>query len=329
MLQDDNAVKGDWMKTKNVAAKPKKDLSYKKSKSSDNIQFALMSLPGFLLILVFCYIPMFGVILAFKEFNPRLGILASEWVGFGNFKYFFMTPDFGMLMRNTLLYALWFLVLGNVTNIIFAIMCYNVTSKGALKYYQTTAILPTFMSIVLVSYIVYIFLDPANGLINKVLVSMGMGKIGWYSDPKYWPFILSVVNVWKGVGYGSLLYYATMVGIDESLFEAAKVDGANKFQQIIHIIIPELSSLICLQIIMGIGNAMGGDFGLFYQIPRNIGLLQPTTDIFNTYTFRALQEGSSMGRTTAVGLFQSLSGVILILISNGIIRKIDADKSMF
>ena len=296
---------------------------------SDAVQQWSMILPGFLLVLIFCYLPMAGVILAFKNYNPNLGIFGSKWVGFDNFKFFFMSNDFGILMRNTLGYQMWFLVAGNIINIIFAIMCYNVTSKGALKYYQTTAILPTFMSIVLISYIVYVFLSPVNGVINNFLGIFGINAIDWYSEPKYWPFILSFVNFWKGMGYGSLLYYATMVGIDESLFEAAEIDGANKLQQIMHVIVPELSALICLNLIMGVGYAMNGDFGLFYQIPRNIGLLYSTTDIFNTYTFRALQAGTSMGRTTAVGLFQSLAGAVLLIATNMIIRKIDESKSMF
>ncbi len=307
----------------------KKTTTYRKGKKGDIRQMDLMILPGFLLTLLFCYIPMFGIVLAFKNFNPNLGILASKWVGFDNFKFFFKSNDFVMLMRNTVLYALWFIVLCNFTNIVFAIMCYNIKKTWALKYYQTTSILPTFMSIVLVSYIVYLVLSPVNGILNNILVKFGMERIDWYADPKYWPFILSVVKVWNGVGYGSLLYYATMVGIDETLFEAAEIDGANKFRQIIHIIIPEIMGLLCLQIIMGVGHAMSGDFGLFYQIPRNIGLLYPTTDILNTYTFRALQAGTSMGRTTAIGLFQSLAGVILLVICNSVIKKIDEDKSMF
>ncbi|MBP3359803.1 MAG: sugar ABC transporter permease [Clostridia bacterium] len=289
----------------------------------------MMVLPGFLLTLVFCYIPMFGVILAFKDFNPNVGILASKWVGFDNFKFFFESNDCLVLVRNTVLYALWFIVVGNFSNIVFAILCYNIKRKWALKYYQTTAILPTFMSIVLVSYIVYVILAPRSGVLNRLLTSVGYQPVDWYADPKYWPFILTLVKVWNGVGYGSLLYYATMVGIDESLFEAAEMDGANKMMQIIHIIIPEIMGLLCLQVIMGVGYAMSGDFGLFYQIPRNIGLLYPTTDILNTYIFRALQAGTSMGRTTAIGLFQSVSGVILLLVCNAFIRKVDSDKAMF
>lgn len=303
--------------------------SYKKSIRQDIKQMDLMVLPGVILVLVFCYIPMFGVILAFKNFNPNLGILASKWVGFDNFKFFFASNDCFMLIRNTVLYALWFIVVCNFANIIFAIMCYNIKRKWALKYYQTTAILPTFMSMVLISYVVYIILSPKSGVLNSVLARFGQETIDWYADPKYWPVILTLVKVWNGVGYGSLLYYATMVGIDESLFEAAEMDGANKFMQIIHIIVPEIMGLLCLQIIMGVGYAMSGDFGLFYQIPRNIGLLYPTTDILNTYTFRALQSGASMGRTTAIGLFQSVSGVILLLACNTFIRKVDSDKAMF
>ncbi len=307
----------------------KKRASYKKTINGDRRQLNTMVIPGFVLTFIFAYLPMVGIILAFKNFNPILGIFGSKWVGFDNFKFFFMSDDFWMLLRNTIGYSLWFLFICNVANIAFAIMCYNVVNKKALKCYQTTAILPTFMSIVLISYIVYIFLSPSTGVVNRVLLAFGFEKIDWYKEPSYWPAILTIVKVWNTVGYGSLLYYATMVGIDEGLFEAAKIDGANKWQQIVHVVIPELSALICLNIIMGIGNALGGDFGLHYQITRNVALLYDTTDIFATYVFKALQEGTSMGRTTAVGLFQSVCGVILILISNGVIKKIDPEKSMF
>lgn len=303
--------------------------SHKKSLRSDVRQMDMMAFPGFLLLLVFNYIPMFGIILAFKKYNPNIGILASEWIGFDNFKYFFMSNDFGMLMRNTVLYAIWFLVLTNFFDIVFAIMCYNIRNKAALKYYQTTAILPTFMSIVLISYIVYAFLSPSTGVLNNIIKSFGGDGIDWYTQPQYWPAILSVVKVWNAIGYGSLIYYATMVGIDESLFEAAEIDGANKWKQIIHIIIPEIMSLLCLKLIMGVGGIVGGDFGLHYQVTRNVGLLYPTTDILATYNFRALQEGTSMGRTTAIGLFQSVAGIILIVSVNFIIKRIDEEKSMF
>jgi len=307
----------------------KKNDNLKKLQIRDNTTLDLMILPGFVLVFVFCYLPMIGIIMAFKNFNPNLGIFKSPWVGFDNFKFFFMSDDFGLLMRNTLGYSVVFLVTGNIAAIMFAVLCYNIRSTKLLKYYQTTAILPTFMSMVLVSYIVYVFLSPTSGVFNTLLTILGKETIAWYSESKYWPFILTITNLWKGTGYASLLYYSTIVGIDESLFEAAKIDGAGKWKQITHIIIPELSSLICLQIIMGLGNALGGDFGLFYQVPRNVGLLYDTTNIFNTYVFRALQKGTSMGRTAAIGLFQSVAGVILLLGSNMVIKKLDSEKSMF
>lgn len=295
----------------------------------DNFELLFMTLPGVLFTFIFSYLPMIGVIIAFKDFNPMLGILKSQWVGFENFRFFFESNDFARLMRNTIGYSLWFLVIENFAAIVLAILFYNVTSSKKLKYYQTTAILPSFMSMVLVAYIVYLFLNPASGVINSMLVKLGGEKISWYSEPKYWPVILTIVQIWKNVGMNSLLYYATMIGIDDALFEAAEIDGANKLKQIIHVLIPGISALICLNLIRGVGNLIGGDYGLFYQIPRNVGALYSTTDVINSYVFRATQTGSNFGRTAAVGLFSSVVGVILIVITNSAVRKIDEEKSMF
>lgn len=308
-----------------------KEKKYKKIRggSRDTLELLFMTLPGVIFTIVFAYLPMIGVIIAFKEFNPILGILKSKWVGFENFRFFFESNDFARLMRNTVGYSLWFLIVENLAAIILAILFYNVSGNKKLKYYQTTAILPSFMSIVLVAYIVYLFLNPASGVVNSMIVKLGGTKISWYSEPKYWPAILTVVQIWKNVGMNSLLYYATMIGIDESLFEAAEIDGANKLGQIRHVIIPGISSLVCLNLIRGVGGLIGGDFGLFYQIPRNVGALYPTTDVINTYVFRATQTGTNFGRTAAVGLFSSVIGVILIVITNAAVKKIDEEKSMF
>lgn len=300
-----------------------------KGESKDNIQLLCMALPGIILTVIFLYLPMIGVVIAFKDFNPILGIMKSKWVGFDNFKFFFQSNDFIRLMRNTVGYSLWFLFIENFAAVVLAILFYNVTSSKKLKYYQTTAILPSFMSMVLVAYVVYLFLNPASGVINSILTVLGGEKISWYSEPKYWPVILTVVQIWKNVGMNSLLYYATMIGIDDSLFEAAEIDGANKMGQIIHVIVPGISALACLNLIRGVGGLIGGDFGLFYQIPRNVGALYPTTDVINTYVFRATQTGNNFGRTAAVGLFSSVIGVILIVITNTAVRKIDEEKSMF
>ena len=309
----------------------KKTLSMKMNNIKDDFQLSVLAFPAFILTLIFCYIPMVGVIIAFKDYNPRIGIMASEWIGLDNFEFYFSSNDFTRTMRNTLLYSTAFLVLGNIVNLTFAIFMYNVKSRMALKYYQTTAILPHFLSMVLVAYIVYGLLSPEGGILNTVLSFFGQKEpIQWYQDAKYWPFILTIVNFWKGVGMGSIIYYAALMGIDETLFEAAKIDGANKWQQIIKIMVPMLSSIICIQLILGIGSLVGGDFGLFYQVTMNKGVLYPTTDIISTYTYRALSEATgSLGRTAAVGLFQSVAGFILVVGSNLIVKKLSPENSLF
>lgn len=312
-----------------VVQKQQRKTRLMKGETKSNIEHIILILPATLLIAIFCYIPMFGIILAFKRYNPVAGIFASPWVGFDNFKFFFKSSDFVRIMRNTIGYSLWFQILTTITNMGFAIMLYNVTSRKALKYFQTTAILPSFMSIVLISYIVFAFLNPTDGLVNRLIHALGGSDIDWYNAPGYWPVILSVVKVWNSVGMGSLYYYSAMLSIDESLIEAAKIDGANKWQEIRYIIIPEMMSLVCLFLILGISHVMNGDFGLHYQITRNVGTLYPTTDILQTYVFRALQDGSSMGRTTAVGLFGSVIGTILLIVTNTVVKKIDPDKSLF
>jgi len=308
-----------------VEGKSKSTKNYNKQTLRENISLWMLALPGVILTFIFCYLPMFGVIIAFKQFNPNLGILKSKWVGFDNFKFFFQSNDFFRIMRNTIGYGIVFLVLGNLAAVIVAIMLYNIKKKAALKYYQTTMILPKFISLVLVAYIVYALLNPVSGVINRIFGT----SIDWYASPQYWPVILTIVEIWKGVGMKSIIYYAALIGIDESLFEAARIDGASRWHEIKSIIIPELMSLICIYLILGVGTLVNGDFGLFYQVPMNVGVLYSTTDIINTYVFRALQQGTNMGRTAAVGLFQSLTGTILILLSNAVVKKVDPDKSFF
>lgn len=291
----------------------------------ENLDLWMLVLPGFILTFIFCYLPMFGIVIAFKKFNPNLGIWGSKWVGFDNFKFFFTSNDFVRIMRNTMGYSITFLFLDNFAAIFLAIMLYNVYKRFALKYYQTTMILPNFLSMVLVAYIVYAMLNPVSGVVNKITGH----NTDWYAHAEYWPFILTIVQVWKSIGMKSIIYYAALMGIDESLFEAARIDGASKKDEIRYIIIPELMSLICIYLVLGVGGLVSGDFGLFYQVPMNVGNLYSTTDIINTYVFRALQQGSNMGRTAAVGLFQSATGMILVILSNTVVKKIDPEKSFF
>ena len=288
-----------------------------------------MVLPFVLLLLIFNYLPMFGTLIAFKKYNPNLGVFRSQWIGLDNFKYFFTSNDAVRVLRNTILYGVNFQITGLIAALCLAILLYYVNSKNALKYYQTTVILPNFLSMVLVAYIVYAFLNPTTGIVNKLIIEMGGEKKMWYSNAYYWPFILTIVNIWKHIGMDSMVYYAALTGIDESLFEAAKLDGASKWQEIRYIMLPEISSVICTLLILGVGNLVGGDFGLFYQVPMNIGVLYPTTDIINTYVFRGLENVSGMGQSTAVGLFQSVTALILVVASNLAIKKINPENSMF
>ncbi len=294
----------------------------------ENFWLTMMVLPGALLLLVFNYIPMAGVVMAFKKYNPVEGIWASEWCGLENFEFFFTSQDAVRVIRNTLGYSVTFLILDLIAGVTLAIMFYNLRSRKALKLYNTVVILPRFMSMVIIAFIVYTLLNPSYGIFNTVIEQFGGTGVQWYMEPGYWPFILTGVHIWQTVGMNSIIYYASLMGLDESLIEAAQLDGANKWQQTMHVVIPHLVPVMVITTILGIGHLFSGDFGLFYQVTKDVGLLYPTTDIINTYTFRALQNGA-LEKSTAVGLFQSLTGLILVVVTNGIVRKISPENSMF
>lgn len=300
----------------------------KKSERRDTLSFLLIASPGIILLLLFNYLPMFGIIIAFKNFNPNLGILSSRWNGLNNFKFFFTSPDAVRIIRNTVLYALDFMFLTLICAVILSLMFYALRSRIALKTYNTIVILPKFLSMVLIAYIVYSFLNPVSGLVNKLLGVFGMSGIDWYSKPGAWPFILTVVHIWQTVGMQSIIYYASLMSIDESLFEAAELDGASGLQQILHISIPHLVSIMTIQTILAFGGIFSGDFGLFYQTTRDVGLLYPTTDIINTYVFRGLKQGN-LSVSAAIGLVQSVLGLIMVVTVNAAVKKISPENSLF
>lgn len=295
---------------------------------ADNIQLFGLQLPAIILFIVFCYIPMYGVIIAFKDFSPRKGIWGSPWVGFKNFEFFFASQDAARIIRNTLLYNITFLILGTAGAVLIALLLYNLSKRWLVKTYNTIMILPKFMSIVLISYIVYALLNPASGIVNQVLGAFGKEAVDWYAKPSAWPFILTFVHLWQNVGYSSIIYYAALMGINPELFEAAEIDGATKLQQTWNIAIPEITSLIIIQTILALGSIFSGDFGLFYQVPRDVTTLYPATDIINTYTFRALL-GGNMNKSSAIGLLQSAVGTFLIVTVNLIVKKISPEDSLF
>ena len=292
-------------------------------------QLLLLCIPAIIGYILFNYIPMgAAVIIPFKNYKFSKGILGSDWCGLANFKWIIQSVALDRALRNTVLYGLLFMVLSPVTNVIIALLLFEITSRRRLKTYQTIITFPNFMSMVIVGYIVYAILSPRTGLMNQIIQLFGGDPVDVYMNAKYWPFILTVVNLWKGIGMGSMMYFAALMGIDTSLYEAAEIDGAGRFQKMLHISLPHLVPLICIFTIMNASSLINGNFDLFYVIPRNTSTLYATTDILNTYVYRSLQESSyAIGATT--GLIQSVVGMFLVLLSNWIVKKISPDNSMF
>ena len=290
----------------------------------------LMMAPGLIYLLINNYIPMAGIAIAFKKLDFSKGIWKSPWVGLENFEFLFSSKDAWIITRNTLLYNLAFIVVNMVVGIAIAILICEVRSKKMKKVYQSVILLPFLMSMVILSYIVYAMLSSENGLINNTILPMlNMEPVQWYQDPKYWPFILIFANCWKGVGYGCLIYIATLIGIDPAYYEAARLDGASKWQEITRITLPCLVPTIITLLLLSIGRIFYSDFGLFYQVPQNSGVLFPTTNVIDTYVYRALIEQGNISMSSAAGVYQSLVGFVVVIVSNLIVRKYDKDRALF
>jgi len=290
----------------------------------------IMLLPGFVYLVINNYIPMAGITVAFKQYNVRDGIYKSPNVGLKNFEFLFKTNDAWLITRNTILYNLAFIVLDAVLAIAVAIILNEIVSKKAKQFYQTVILIPFLISMVVVSYLVFAFLSNGNGFINNtVLPAFGMDAVDWYNQAKYWPFLLILVHVWKALGYNCILYYATICGIDNSLYEAAAVDGANRWQRIKNVTLPSIKSTIIILTLMNLGNIFRSDFGLFYQVPMNSGALLEATNTIDTYVYRGLMQTNNIGMSSAAGVYQSIVGCILVLTANLIVRRIDSDSSLF
>lgn len=295
-----------------------------------NVPLMLMFLPGAIYLLINNYIPMTGLIIAFKQVNWNKGILGSDWVGLSNFEYLFKTKDAWTITRNTLGYNAVFIVLGTVIAIAVAILLNEIRSAKARKFYQTVILLPYLISMVVVSYLVYALLSSENGFINlSILRVLGLNEISWYTEPEYWPAILVIVHIWKTFGYNCILYYAVLVGIDRGYYEAAAIDGATRWQQIRYITMPELLPTIIILTLMSIGKIFYSDFGLFYQVPMNSGPLMDVTSTIDTYVYRSLITLNNVGMSSAAGFYQSVVGFILVLLANYIVRRIDKDSALF
>ena len=299
----------------------------------ENRELLTLALPGTIWFLIFAYLPMVGAIIAFKQWRIEGGfiesLIKSKWVGFANFKFLFQSSDAWLITKNTILYNLTFIVLGIVVPVTLAILLRELLNKKLSKFYQTAMFLPYFLSWVVVSYCLYTFLSPTQGFVNNMLASMGSEKISWYTESKFWPYIIVFMSQWKAIGYGTVVYLAAICGIDKSYYEAAMIDGATKWQQIKNITLPLLKPVLIIMFITSIGNVFKSDFGLFYQLPKDSGALYPVTNVIDTYVYRALMNLGNIGMSTAAGLYQSFVGLILVLVTNGIVRKIDKENAFF
>ena len=290
----------------------------------------LMMLPALLYLLINNYIPMAGMVIAFKKLNFAKGIWASPWAGLKDFKFLFASKDAWIITRNTLLYNVAFILVNMVVGIAIAILITEIRNTKLKKIYQSAILLPFLMSMVILSYIVYALLSAENGLVNNsILPLFHIDPIQWYQKPKYWPAILIIANCWKGVGYGCLIYIASLIGIDPSFYEAARLDGASKWQEITKITLPSLVPTIITLLLLSIGRIFYSDFGLFYQVPMNSGVLFPTTNVIDTYVYRALIEQGNISMSSAAGVYQSLVGFCVVMLSNWIVRKVDKDQALF
>lgn len=286
----------------------------------------LMALPTFLIMFFFLYVPMGGLVMAFKNFNYRDGIWGSPWAGLSNFKFLTASKQiFVTMTSNTLMYYVIFTLLGTFLNVLLAICIDQMVFKKLGSTLQSILIIPIFISYAAVQFLVYAYLSTDTGLINHLLDT----PIPFYMDAKYWPTILTIVKMWNSVGYGSVLYMSVLAGVDQQLYEAAQIDGANKWKQIIHITIPSLIPMVTVMLLLSVGNIMRSDTGLFYQVTRNSGTLVKTTQVIDSYVLNQILRSSNFGFTAAASLFQSVVGLVLIIIANFVVRKLEPENALF
>lgn len=299
----------------------------------DNGELYILLIPGLLLLLVFYYIPMLGVLIAFKNLrfhgNIFRSFFKSEWVGFRNFELLVKTEAAWIAIRNTIAYNGVFIVLGLVVSVSLAILLNELRNKRMAKLYQTTFILPHFLSWTIVAYFAYSLLSGKYGIINNaILRPLGMEPINWYFNERYWPYILVFVNLWKSAGFGSIVYLAALSGIDPELYEAAQIDGASKWQQIWSITIPALVPIMIILTTLAIGRMFFSDFGLFYNVPLNVPAIRNATEVLDTYVFKLMRTGD-FGFATAAGLLQGAVGFVLVVLSNLVVKRIRPENSLF
>lgn len=294
-----------------------------------NLPLTIMALPALVVMFLFRYLPMSGLLLAFKRFNVRKGIFGSDWVGGDNFSFLFQTSDAWVITRNTICYNALFILLDLVLAVSMAIGLNELLHKRRAKVYQTIFMAPYFLSWVVVSFMVFSLLSVDDGLFNHLLAYFGFSGVDWYAEPSKWPAILTFFQIWKTIGYSTVMYISTLTGISNDYYEAAIIDGASKWQQIRSITLPCLKSMMIVLTILAIGRIFYADFGLFFQLPRDSGPLYPVTQVVDTYVYRALKETGNVGMASAAGLYQSLVGFVLVISANLVVRRIDPESALF
>ncbi len=300
----------------------------KKKRKAMNWGLLALAVPGLFFLIAYYYVPLFGLVIPFKKMDVAKGIFGSDWCGLDNFKFFFQSPDAWTVTRNTIGLNAVFISMTLVLSVIVALGLFEL-SKRKVKIFQTCLFVPYFISWVVGSYVIYALLSPDMGVIPNLLEKFSLAAPNFYSEPKYWPFILTTSYFWKHVGYNALIFYATLMGMDTSQHEAAAIDGATKMQRIRYICIHHLLPTIVLMGLLMIGKIFYADFGMFWFLPRNSGVLYPVTDVIDTYVFRMLRVMGNIGMSSAVGLYQSLVGFILVLVTNLIVKRRNEDYALF
>lgn len=293
------------------------------------LPFYLMGLPGLAYLFINNYVPMAGLQIAFKNFSYSKGMWASKWIGLKNFSFLVRTSDAWIMVRNTIFYNVAWIIIGMVLGVTAAILINEVVGVLKKKFYMTVILLPYLISAVIIAYLVYAYLSPTSGLFTKWLENMLGAAPSFYQETKWWPFILTFVNQWKGIGFGMILYLSSILGIDPSLYEAATLDGASRWQQHKSITIPLLKPTLIMLFILNLGGIFRSDFGLFYQVPMSQGSLFPVTQTIDTYVYRALMKFNDVGMSSAASFIQSVVGFVFIVTANKIVSRVDKNSSLF
>lgn len=294
-----------------------------------NFWLYMLAFPAIVYLVVFKYLPMIGMAIAFQDYNPIKGIFGSEFVGFDNFRYFFRGSQWMTVTFNTLWLNSLFIITGTVASVALAIMLVELGKNWFVRFNQSVMIFPYFISWAVVAMFAQAFISSDGGYINRLIELFGGTPINFYSEADIWPTIFVILRIWKGAGYGAIVYMAAIVGIDTSVYEAARIDGANRMQTIMRITLPLLKDTIILMTILSVGSIFYGDFGMIYTLVGDNSILFPTTDVIDTYVFRSIRTSGSMGMSAAVGLYQSLIGFILVIATNKLAKKFSPDAAIF